>query len=262
MIRTLKDHFLPHNGNDHHPKLLRHRHLLAMSFGLVALKIFAVGVAMALPEAPAASRAIAVTTLVELTNQTRADMGLPLLQADPRLNEAAQNKADDMARLGYFAHTSPSGTTAFDFILAQGYRAKYAAENLAMRYSQVEAVQRGWLLSSTHRSNIVNPRYRDIGIGISNGAVDGKNGIMVVQLFGTPYAQAAERATSTQPVIAKTNTTSETVQNGLRTAYVAFIVFLTVLLLLMISVRFRRRHAAAAAHGLAVIGLAFVLMLV
>ncbi len=85
---------------------------------------------------------------------------------------------------------------------------------------------------------------------------------MVVQLFGAQYAQAAERPTSTRPIIVKTDSTNEKIQSGLRTAYVAFIIFLTAMLLMMISVRFGRRHAASTAHALAVIGFAFILLLV
>ena len=40
--------------------------------------------------------------------------------------------------------------------------------------------------SPTHRANIVNSNYTEIGIGIARGTYEGYNTVFVVQMFGTP----------------------------------------------------------------------------
>jgi uncharacterized protein YkwD len=67
------------------------------------------------------------------------------------------------------SHTGSDGSSPFDRIRRYGYNYRRAAENVAAGYSSAQDVMRGWMNSSGHRANILNPRYRDIGIGDASG---------------------------------------------------------------------------------------------
>jgi len=48
-----------------------------------------------------------------------------------------------------------------------------------------------WMNSPTHRENIVNPTYKDIGVGIASGDYEGHQTIIVVQMFGNPVSESS-----------------------------------------------------------------------
>ncbi|MBD2773011.1 hypothetical protein ICL16_13245 [Iningainema sp. BLCCT55] len=50
-----------------------------------------------------------------------------------------------------------------------GYNFRQAGENVASGYSSAQDVMRGWMNSTGHRANILNPNYREIGIGYARG---------------------------------------------------------------------------------------------
>lgn len=120
--------------------------------------------------------------LLALVNGARERSGVSPLKKDPRLGRAAQARADDMARRGYFAHNSPGGKTPWDFIKETGYRYEAAGENLATGQRTAEEVQRSWQRSSGHRANQLNRRFTETGIGIAKT----RSGVVVVQIFASP----------------------------------------------------------------------------
>ena len=83
----------------------------------------------------------------------------------------AQLRSDDMAALGYFAHTSPSGQTAFSLLDAYLVPHGWAGENLARNnYPDSETVAvaiRDLMASSGHRANILNVNYTSIGVAVA-----------------------------------------------------------------------------------------------
>lgn len=87
--------------------------------------------------------------VVSLTNQSRREAGLHDLKIDYKLRIAAQRKAEDMLKYQYFAHESPAGKFAWDFMDESGYLYLFAGENLAMNFSTAEEVHGGWLASVT-----------------------------------------------------------------------------------------------------------------
>jgi hypothetical protein len=107
------------------------------------------------------------TSFLSLTNHARQlDNEAPLtLNAD--LTSAAQAKANDMVSQNYWSHTSPSGKTAWDFIIDSGYKYSNAGENLAYGFSSASQVMNGWLSSPDHRANILNNSYHDVGFGVA-----------------------------------------------------------------------------------------------
>ena len=125
---------------------------------------------------------IAPDSVLRLANRERARAGIPVLRHSLPLARAAQAKADDMARRGYFSHDTPDGRTPWDFVRAEGYRYTSVAENLAAGQRTIEALERGWLRSAPHRANIRNRAFAETGVGVASGP----DGPVIVQLFAAP----------------------------------------------------------------------------
>lgn len=129
--------------------------------------------------------------LIELTNQERQKAGLPLLRENAFLDAAAKAKAENMFKENYWAHFAPSGKTPWDFITTFGYKFVYAGENLAKSFYNSEDVVEAWMNSPTHKENIVNSKYQDIGIAVVEGELNGQKTTLVVQMFGATENLAA-----------------------------------------------------------------------
>lgn len=124
--------------------------------------------------------------VVEETNSARIARGLSPLKESEKLKIAAQKKAQDMAEKGYWAHISPTGQTPWDFMRETGYTYSIAGENLARDFSDVGSMISAWLASPSHKENLLNKDYAEIGIGVAQGQVGGKDTLLVVQMFATP----------------------------------------------------------------------------
>lgn len=124
--------------------------------------------------------------VVSETNDARAKEDLKPLARNDVLDTAAQMKANDMAAHSYFAHKSPDGITPWYWFKRAGYTYAYAGENLAVHFTDSTAVVDAWLKSPTHRANVMNGKYTEIGIGTAKGRYEGFDTVFVVQLFGTP----------------------------------------------------------------------------
>lgn len=138
--------------------------------------------------------AVVTATLVDLTNGDRRAADIGTLTVSPVLVAAAQAKADDMAKNSYFAHTSPDGRNSWTWFRDAGYVFSYAGENLAVNFSDSDDVEKAWMKSPTHRANILNGKFTEIGIATAVGEYQGKKTTFVVQMFGTPARAAAPRA--------------------------------------------------------------------
>jgi len=104
-------------------------------------------------------------------NQQRAGAGLGALSVDASLTNIARRRAQDMAANNYFAHTSPTGETAFTLMNGVGYVYAIAGENIARNnYPDGESVSvamSGFMNSPGHRANILDGRYTKVGIGMA-----------------------------------------------------------------------------------------------
>lgn len=136
--------------------------------------------------------------LIELTNQERQKMGLALVSENTALDKAASLKAQNMFAENYWAHFAPSGKTPWDFILGAGYKFTYAGENLAKNFTNSDEVVKAWMASPTHRENLLNPKYQDIGIAVEEGILNGQTTILVVQEFGSTSNLAAKPTVEVQ----------------------------------------------------------------
>ena len=146
--------------------------------------------------------AVVSAVLVDLANNDRTGSGLAALTVNPVLVAAAQAKANDMAAKSYFAHVSPEGVDPWHWFNQAGYKYDYAGENLAVDFSDSGDVNTAWMNSPTHRENILDPHYTQIGIATAEGVYQGRPTTFVVQEFGTPagtVAAAKKKAATNVP---------------------------------------------------------------
>lgn len=129
--------------------------------------------------------------LINLTNKERTKKGLPILRQNLQLSLAAAAKASNMFEENYWSHYSPSGKDPWGFITASGYKFSYAGENLARNFYASSDVVEAWMASPTHRENILNPKYQEVGIAAVYGVLKGQQTVLVVQEFGTPVEAIA-----------------------------------------------------------------------
>lgn len=127
--------------------------------------------------------------MISLTNQARVENGLPVFLINSKLTEAAEKKAADMFRFQYFDHNSPSGKTPWDFIKSTGYNYKYAGENLAIDFITAKGAHQALMESLSHRENILNLNYTEIGIVAVEGIFEGSKSIIIVEEFGAPFVK-------------------------------------------------------------------------
>jgi hypothetical protein len=129
-----------------------------------------------------------------LANNERISRGLPALTIDTRLVNAAYAKGQDMLSKDYWAHYGPNGESPWEFILNSGYDYIYAGENLAKDFSSAAPIHSAWMASPSHRSNILNENFENIGIAAVTGEFEGKETTIVVQMFGaTQLVQGDEK---------------------------------------------------------------------
>ncbi len=176
-------------SNNHRPFLLR-----GLTLSVIAVvSIFFIGISLTryyFLHGTVLGQEIVSSVLIDLTNETRVKYGESPLIKNPKLEEASSLKANDMSLHQYFAHNSPAGVTPWYWIKQAGYDFKYAGENLAIDFTQSQDVEDAWLKSPTHRANILNNKFKEIGITTKEGMINGHNTIYVVQMFGTPKSES------------------------------------------------------------------------
>jgi len=124
--------------------------------------------------------------IIMQTNAFRVGQGLGALRENGALNAAAAQKLEDMMRNQYFAHFSPAGVSPWYWFQANGYRYTYAGENLAIGFPDAKTTLDAWVKSPSHRNNLTNAQFREIGVAVAFTTIAGDSGILVVQLFGSP----------------------------------------------------------------------------
>ena len=156
--------------------------------------------------------AVMSAVLVDLANSDRTALApdAKTLTVNSELVAAAQAKANNMALKGYFAHIDPDGKEPWAWIKEAGYDYQYAGENLAVRFGDSIEVERAWLASPTHRANLLDGRFTEVGIATAYGIYQGQPTTFVVQMFGTSKKAIAAAAKPPPPqLIAQTEPARE-----------------------------------------------------
>lgn len=182
--------FVPHQTNNYKAKIL---HPSTLSVIVALFLVYQFGINFFLLVQPAIlgfASNITPERVLELTNQERLKRGLSPLSINQTLSQAAQLKAGDMFAFNYWSHVSPSGRDPWSFFKEAGYNYLYAGENLARDFMTSEAVVNAWMTSPTHKDNVLNERYQEIGLAVIDGTLNGVETTLVVQVFGTPPPSA------------------------------------------------------------------------
>ena len=180
-----RNFFLPHKDTHKKAHLISWEAILIYILLFILLQVGFSIVGYAKPGVLGISGDIDQKKLIELTNVEREKQGLPPVAENAALDQAAALKAQNMFQENYWAHFAPSGKAPWDFILGSGYKFTYAGENLAKNFYSSDEVVSAWMASTTHRENLLNPKYQDIGIAVVEGVLNGQKTTLVVQEFGT-----------------------------------------------------------------------------
>lgn len=276
--RRLHHYFIPCEANGHKPHFVRHGALHFFSGLITASKIFVLALLFITFPSAAEFSTVTSSRIIELTNKARSEAGLPVLMHSAILDKAAALKAQDMLNNNYFAHNSPDGIKPWEWFKQAGYNYTYAGENLAMNFSEAEEAMEAWLKSPTHKANIMNNNYDEIGIAVAIGKIDGRETTIVVQHFGKSYIspeESNEFAMNPSPATPQVSGAAE-IGNGqsvevtfketkhsvateivyyVQKVFIVLIGFIIINLLLTIFIRIRIQHKPVIAHCLLVIGL-------
>ena len=96
--------------------------------------------------------------ILDLVNTTRIANGIAALNCKNSLVTLAEIRAQEI--IAIFSHTRPNGQPWYtvDASLANG-------ENLAIGYSTAGAVFDAWMASPGHKTNILRPEFKSMGVG-------------------------------------------------------------------------------------------------
>jgi len=147
---------------------------------------------VAAPQALAAADEGLERELIRMTNLDRTSNGLGSLLPETTLTGLARERSEDMQTRNYFAHEiPPSGEKVFAEMDRRGWLYEAAGENLgwnsAARDATIQFVQRDFMNSPSHRSNVLKEVFTQIGVG----SVPGTGRIMHTVLFLKPMEPRA-----------------------------------------------------------------------
>lgn len=117
--------------------------------------------------------------MFRLVNEERKKRGIRELVWRAEVVPVARAHAKDMWERRYFGHVSPEGKDVGDRLDEVGIFYRFAGENLALAPTLLIA-HNGLMNSEGHRANILEPKFKRIGIGVVDNGVYGK---MFVQVF-------------------------------------------------------------------------------
>lgn len=167
----------------YHAFLLRKPMLAIYLIVLIIVNMIIGGLSMTYSAA-----AVDFSSLYRMHNEERAKRDLAELTINPLLINSATAKARAMLAADCWSHYCPEGKSPWDFFDDAGYVYVYAGENLAEGFVDNNVVMSAWLDSPTHRENILNTKFTEIGIGFAQGDYQGiKNNTVIVVHFGNKF---------------------------------------------------------------------------
>ncbi len=131
-----------------------------------------------------------VRATVCLINRVRRAHGVRSLRTCPMLRRAARAHNLAMHRRGFFAHQSSGGPSLAARLRRARYRRyRLAGENLGGgtgRLVTPRNIVEAWLASPGHRANMLDARYREIGVSVMRGwPPQGRRGATYTVVFGS-----------------------------------------------------------------------------
>jgi hypothetical protein len=209
---ALAHYFYPRYSNNHKAKLVHSSTLILISFFLVIYQFLLQVLPGVNVRVLGYAANISPEVVVSLTNQKRLENGLGEVTHNSDLARAAKAKGEDMLAKDYWAHVAPDGTEPWKFFADVSYKYKYAGENLARDFSDPQSSVEAWMASTSHRENMLSAKYKEIGVAVVEGDLNGVDTTIIIQLFGTKMADAGSvpvaqaKAALEAPVISSTPT--------------------------------------------------------
>lgn len=102
--------------------------------------------------------------VISIVNQNRKKQGLEALTMDEKLMKAAQDRAKELTKS--FSHTRPNGTSCFTIFEKYKITPTASGENIAAGQRSAAAVMDSWMNSQGHKENIMNNKFKKIGVGL------------------------------------------------------------------------------------------------
>lgn len=124
-------------------------------------------------------------SVIHASNQARLEAGLKPVTANQFLTQAAYLKAEAIFESQEFSHTINNERFSY-WVKQTEYEYEIIGENLAIDFLSSEGAIAAWMQSPTHRANLLNPKFSEIGVAVKNGVMDGQKSIVIVQIFGAP----------------------------------------------------------------------------
>ena len=183
-VSKLRLLLVPHKQNNYRPYLVRR-------YGLMVILAMAISMQLFYNFTQTGSVLGRVTNITPAalladTNIARNNEKLGALSLNPSLSQAASEKAQDMIDKGYWSHTSPNGTQPWYWIEQVGYNYQEAGENLAKNFTTAGSTISAWMNSPTHRENVLNPNYQEVGFATVDGEMNGEPTTITVAFYGKP----------------------------------------------------------------------------
>lgn len=117
--------------------------------------------------------------LLTAINKERAKEKLPSFKTNNTLNFIAYQRALIIQDTDDFSHAATkSGKTFVYFANELGYPYRWLGENMAKKVNSVEEIVSRWMASPKHRDNLLDPRFKEIGIASL------KDSVITVVIFG------------------------------------------------------------------------------
>lgn len=123
--------------------------------------------------------------IIKLTNKERNSQNLNTLESNDILAKAAYAKGEALFKNQTFSHNIDDKKFSA-WVKEAGYEYSFVGENLAIDFVTSEGVIKAWLASPTHRKNLLNEKFNEIGVAVLEGKFQGETTTIVVQIFGTP----------------------------------------------------------------------------
>lgn len=197
--RSLRHLFTPHATNNFRARLLHNSGILTVLALLLTFQLLLRFVDNPSLHILGFTSSINIDEVVRMTNERRLAAGLPTLKYNEKLADAARRKAANMFAENYWAHNSPSGINPWHWFNQAGYSYVHAGENLAKDFGSTDRMMDAWMASPTHRDNILNGKYEEIGLAVVPGTLQGQETVLVVQLFGASKAGAVPQVAEVNP---------------------------------------------------------------
>lgn len=140
--------------------------------------------------------------IVKFVNIERAKTGAPGLKLNATLMKAAQMRATTMLRHQNFSHQDPfDDITMVSALRDLHYTYQYATENIGMGGTSGENFVFGFMHSTAHRENLLNPYLSDTGVAVVTGPYKEYYVNIAVQIFTIPGGKNEQLGYSKETVL-------------------------------------------------------------